>query len=241
MRIMGVGMRTEPLTEGALYQLMSWLSPSFPVGAYTYSHGIEFAVEDGLIPDRDSLAGWVEAIITHGAGRIDAVLFRAAWQSVNDNDRDLLAWAAEMADVYRATPEMALESSGQGQAFCDTLLDVWPDPQFAAWAGKFSDFDRPVSYAVVVGVAASIAGIPLKHALIGYLHALAANLVSAGVRLVPLGQTDGQKALAALETPVHHAADNALHRSVDDLGSTTPMVDWTSMKHETQYTRLFRS
>lgn len=234
-------MRTEPLTEEALYQLMTWLSPSFPVGAYSYSHGIEFAVEDGLITDRDSLAGWVEVIITHGAGRIDATLFRAAWQAVNDNDQGLLAWAAEMADAYRATPEMALESNKQGQAFVDTLRNVWPDPQFAAWAGKLSDFDRPVAYAVVVGLATSVAGVPLKHALIGYLHALAANLVSAGVRLVPLGQTDGQKAQAQLETPVRTTADSAVHRSIDDLGSAVPMVDWTSMKHETQYTRLFRS
>jgi len=229
------------LTEQCLYRLMTWLSPSFPVGSYTYSHGIELAVEDGLITDRYSLCHWVKSIVMYGTGRIDATLFRAAWQAVNDDDPDTLAWAAEMADVYRATPEMALESSGQGHAFIKTLRNVWPDPEFMAWAEKLTDLDRPVAYVVAVGVAAGVAKVPLHHALIAYLHALSANLVSAGVRLVPLGQTDGQRAQAALEAPVRAAADQALSRPIDDLGTAAPMVDWTSMKHETQYTRLFRS
>ena len=234
-------MPTENITVEALYRLMTWLSPSFPVGAYTYSHGIEFAVEDGLITDRDSLTNWVEAIVTYGAGRIDATLFRAAWQAVNDDDPDALAWAAEMADVYRATPEMALESSGQGHAFLDTLSNVWPNPDFMAWAGKLTNLDRPVSYTVAVGIAAGVAKVPLHHALVAYLQALSANLVSAGVRLVPLGQTDGQRAQATLEGPIRAAAGSAISRPIDDLGSAAPMVDWTSMQHETQYTRLFRS
>jgi len=234
-------MITEKISDGALYRLMTWLSPSFPVGAYTYSHGIEFAVEIGLVADRDSLTDWVEAIVTQGAGRIDAALFRAAWQAVNDDDQDMLIWAAEMADAYRASPEMALESSGQGRALLDTLRNIWPDPLFMAWAGKLNNVDRPVAYAVAVGVAAAVAGVPLHHALVAYLHALAANLISAGVRLVPLGQTDGQKAQAALEGPVRAAAEQCQSRSINELGGAAPMVDWTSMQHETQYTRLFRS
>jgi urease accessory protein len=229
------------LTEQALYRLMTWLSPSFPVGGYSYSHGIEFAVEDGLVCDRDSLARWVEAIIVFGAGRNDAVLFGAAWQAVTDDDPDTLASAAEMADAFRATPEMALESTGQGQAFLDTLAAVWPDPRFGKWTAALARMDRPPAYAVAVGAAAAVAGVPLNHALVAYLHAMAANLISAGVRLVPLGQTDGQRAQAALEAPVRAAAGQALRRTLDDLGGAAPVVDWTSMQHETQYTRLFRS
>ncbi len=234
-------MVTATITEQGLYRLMTWLSPSFPVGGYSYSHGIEFAVEEGLITDRESLTRWIEAIITFGAGRNDATLFRSAWQAVSDDDPDTLAWAAEMADAFRPTPEMALESTAQGHAFLDTLIKVWPDPLFLAWAGKLSDLDRPPAYAVAIGVAAGVARIPLRHALIAYLHAMAANLVSAGVRLVPLGQTDGQLAQAALEAPVRLAAEHAMKRPLDDFGAAAPMVDWTSMKHETQYTRLFRS
>ncbi len=234
-------MATAMITEQALYRLMTWLSPSFPVGGYSYSHGIEFAVEDGLITDRDGLARWVEAIIVHGAGRNDATMFRAAWEAVADGDPEMLAWAAEMADALRATPETALESTGQGQAFLDTLVAVWPDLRFGNLAGMLAGMDRSPTYAVAVGVAAAVAGVPLSHALVAYLHAMAANLVSAGVRLVPLGQTDGQMAQAALEVPVRAAADRALTRPLEDLGTAAPMVDWTSMKHETQYTRLFRS
>ena len=234
-------MSTDKITDSGLYRLMTWLSPSFPVGAFSYSHGIEFAVEDGLVLDRDTLARWIEAIVLHGAGRNDATLFRAAWQSVTDDDPEALAWAAEMADAYRATSETSLESTGQGRAFYETLSAVWPDPQVLKWAGVLSRLDRPPAYAVTIGVAAAAAGIPLRPALVAYLHALAANLVSAGVRLVPLGQTDGQLTLAALEAPVHAAADNALRRPIDDFGACAPMVDWTSMQHETQYTRLFRS
>lgn len=229
------------LTEQALYRLMTWLSPSFPVGGYSYSHGIEFAVEDGLITDRASLTRWVEAIINHGAGRNDATLFRAAWQAVTDDDLGILTQAAEMADALRATPEMALESTAQGRAFLDTLTKTWPEPKFQHWAKTLTGLDRPPAYAVAVGIAAASAGVPLGLGLVAYLHALAANLISAGVRLVPLGQTDGQLSQAALESPIRTAADQAIHRPLDDFGSAAPMVDWTSMQHETQYTRLFRS
>ncbi len=229
------------ITEQALYRLMTWLSPSFPVGAYTYSHGIEFVVEEGLITDRDSLAGWVEAIVTLGAGRNDATLFRAAWQAVCDNDTDTLVWTAEIADALRPTSEMALESTAQGQAFLDTLGAVWPNPIFHDWSKTLTQTRRPPAYALCIGVAAAVAGVPLRLALIAYLHALSANLISAGVRLVPLGQTDGQLIQAELEQPVHLATEQALTRPIDDFGASTPIVDWTSMQHETQYARLFRS
>ncbi len=234
-------MATAMITEQALYRLMTWLSPSFPVGAYTYSHAIEFAVEEGLITDRNSLCNWIKAIITHGAGRNDASLFRTAWQAVRDNDTDTLVWAAEMADALRPTPEMALESTAQGQAFLNTLGAVWPDPIFHDWSKTLIQTERPPAYVLCTGVATAVAGVPLRLALVAYLHALAANLVSAGVRLVPLGQTDGQLVQAELEQPVHLAAEQALTRPIDDFGAAAPMVDWTSMQHETQYTRLFRS
>ena len=236
-----MAMTIENVSERGLYRLMTWLSPSFPVGAYTYSHGIEFAVEGALITNRGDLQGWIEAILRHGAGQTDAVLFRAAWQAVNDDDPKLLAWAAEMADALRATPEMALESTAQGQAFLETLSKVWSEPALQKWAKELAGLDRPPAYAVIVGIAAAVAKVPLRHALVAFLHALSANLVSAGVRLVPLGQTDGQLTQAALEVPAHEAADRAISRPARDIGASAPIVDWTSMQHETQYTRLFRS
>jgi urease accessory protein len=100
---------------------------------------------------------------------------------------------------------------------------------------------RPPAHAIAVAVVTACAGIPLEMALSGFLHAFAANLVSAGVRLVPLGQTDGQRAIAELDPIVHHAASRALAARLEDLGGCAPMIDWAAMSHETQYTRLFRS
>lgn len=235
-------MTTKAVLSGAgLYRLMAWLSPGFPVGAYTYSHGLEFAVEENLITDRETTTRWIEGIVRHGTGRMDADLFRLAWEAAREQNDDRLAWAVERADVLRGTGEMALESAAQGRAFVDTLLAAWPDPAFERFQNLLDRLERPPAYAVAVGVAAAQLGVDLQSALTAYLQAVAANLVSAAVRLVPLGQTDGQKALAALEATVAEAVRTAFERDLEDLGSVAPMVDWTSLRHETQYTKLFRS
>ena len=143
--------------------------------------------------------------------------------------------------AFRGTAEGALESAAQGAAFVAAVRAAWADPAFLAWAAEEEASGRTPAYAVAAGVAAAAAGVPLIPAAGAFLHGLAANLVSAGLRLVPLGQTDGQKALAALEAPVLDAARAASSRPLDALGTATAMVEWTSMGHETQYTRLFRS
>jgi urease accessory protein len=228
-------------TETALYTLLAWLSPSFPVGAYTYSHGLEYAVETGLVTDRNSLVNWIETIMTQGNGRSDAILFGAAYRAVMAEDAEQLAWIVERADTLRGTTEMALESAAQGQAFLDTVRAVWHHVDLEDWAKTLQTMQRPPAYAVAVAVVAARQGLPLEMTLTAFLHAMAANLVSAGVRLIPLGQTDGQKAIRTLATPVLAIVKNTLTQTLDDLGSAAPMVDWTSMRHETQYTRLFRS
>lgn len=229
------------LTDKGLYRLMSWLSPAFPVGAFSYSHGIEYAVEAGRVTDARTLTGWIETILAHGAGRADATLFCAAWRAADAGDDKALDWAAERADILRPCSEMALESSAQGAAFLETVRKVWDEPRLADWAARLAEMDRAPAYCVAVAAAAAWLGVPLRPALTAFLQAVSANLVSAGVRLVPLGQTDGQRAVAALETTVIAAVDAALARPLADLGGAAPMVDWTAMMHETQYTRLFRS
>lgn len=230
-----------PLDDRGLYRLMTWLSPNFPVGAFAYSHGLEYAVETQDVRDGDSLTQWVGGIITFGAGRVDGALFRAAWEAVRANDDEKLAETVARADALRGTSEMARESSAQGRAYLGTLLKTWPQPRLQAWADALAEQQREPAYGVAVAVAAALADVPLKAALVALLNAFAANLVSAGVRLVPLGQTDGQRAMADLEAVVINAADQILQRDADDVGSAAIMVDWMSMQHETQYTRLFRS
>jgi urease accessory protein len=231
-------MNTEPITDEALYRLMAWLSPGFPVGSYAYSHGLEFAVEDGLVTDEASLCTWIEGVLSLGAGAIDGPLFAAAWRAGGDA---ALLEIAELADCYRATAEMALESGAQGTAFLNTVAETWISPEFAHHADILRRQDRPIAYAVAVGVAAADAGVPLRAALIAYFHAFAANLTSAAVRLIPLGQVAGQRIIEDLRAPVSAAAHAAMEIPVDEIGSAGALIDWTSIAHETQYTRLFRS
>ncbi|OSQ40683.1 urease accessory protein UreF [Thalassospira mesophila] len=229
------------LNPAGLMRLMTWLGPSFPVGAYSYSHGVEFAIEDGRVKKCDSVITWVEGVLAFGAGRIDGVLFCQAYEAARNRDLEGLIAIGIDADCRRGTAEMALEATAQGRAFVSTLTQVWDDALLASWAASMRDDDRLPSYSVAVAIAAAGADIDLRSALTAFFHAMGANLVSAAVRLVPLGQTDGIRAIAALEGAVELAVIKAMETDPDDIGACAPLIDWTSMKHETQYTRLFRS
>jgi urease accessory protein len=224
------------MDSAGLFRLMAWLSPAYPIGGFSYSHGVEYAVEVGLVADRETLADWVGRILTEGAGRLDAMLLRAAYEAADDPAR--LDEIADLAAAFRSTAETALESAQQGAAFLATTRAAWPDARLDAFAMRRGD----ETMALPVVAALALAGrVPIELALLAYLQAFAANLVSAGVRLIPLGQSDGQKALAALEPAVRRATEAALASPPEEIGAATPMVEWTSMRHETQYTRLFRS
>lgn len=220
-----------------LLRLLTWASPAFPTGAFSYSHGIEFAVEEGLVKNAAQLQDWVGWIVRHGALHADAVLLAHAYRAAEAGRHSELDEIAALAAAMRGTAETALESMQQGAAFFDTAQAVWPAKRMAAFLKR-----NGAKPALPVAVALTCADvIPLPETLGAYVHAGAANLVSAGVRLIPLGQTDGQRSIAALEAPVAGAVERALATSLDDLATAAPMVDWTSMRHETQYTRLFRS
>jgi urease accessory protein len=287
---------TEPRTASrdrgaALYRLLAWLSPSFPTGAFSYSHGLEAAAAAGAVHDRETLQSWIAAIVALGSGRIDADILSDAYRAALAQDGAALDAANLRGCAYRATAELALESSQQGEAFLNTCLTAWPDGFLADWAARKNpsppfrgeregpgakrwegevgslrrDTEIPhltpalsapeggegvrttgvagegVCHSAVFGAAAARAGIALDDALIGYLHAFAANLMSGGLRLGLIGQTDGQRILAALEPVVAGAAAAAKNRDPADFGAATFAVDLVSMAHETQYSRLFRS
>lgn len=230
-----------PITDSGLLRLMAWLSPSFPVGAYAYSHGAEYAVESGRVLDRKAAERWIAFIVEYGTGRVDGDLFVASYLAAEENDTRKFVEVAAWADALKGTAELGLESRVQGQAFLDAVLASWPDGALAEFAQGLKRAGVKPSYSISVAAAAAFAGVGLQAALGAYLHAFAANIVSAIVRLVPLGQTDGQKIIAALEPVVERAMASALERDPGDLGSAAFAVDWMSMKHETQYSRLFRS
>ena len=225
----------------SLLRLQSWLSPAFPIGAYSYSHALEWAVEASYVHDRKTLVEWLAADLRYGSGRNEAIFFCEAWRNTAVHDRSRLFETAELAAAYRATQEFALEASQQGAAALSMLHEVWPD-RILHWLSR-SMRDRGVqpTLSVVLGVRLARADIPLSLALPAFLQSYVANQITAGVRLIPLGQTDGQKAVAQLEEAVLAASAEAEKASLDDLGSAGFMVDLSSMAHETQYTRLFRS
>ena len=225
--------------DATLYRLLSWLSPMFPIGSFAYSHGLETAVASGRVRDGHSLQGWIAAVLGHGLGRIDADILREAHRAALVADVEALDVANQRGLAFRATTELALESTAQGEAFLATCRAAWPDPRLDDWAARLDG--RPVCYAAAVGAATGCAGIPLVSTLTAYLQAMAANLVSAGLRLGMIGQTNGQRILAALEPIVGAAVASALTRGPGAFGGATFAVDLASMAHETQYTRLFRS
>jgi urease accessory protein len=220
-----------------LYRLLGWLSPLFPVGAFGYSHGLEAAAENGAVHDRGSLERWIGTVVWRGGGRVDADILRDAHRAAAAADVAALDDANRRGLAYRATAELALETTAQGGAFAAACAAAWPDALFDAWAAAAP----AICYPAAVGGALARAGIPLADALVGYLQAMAGNLVSAGLRLGIVGQTDGQRILAALEPSVIAAAMAAVTRNPADFGAATFAADLASMAHETQYTRLFRS
>jgi urease accessory protein len=229
------------VSQLALLRQQSWLSPAFPIGSYSYSHSIEWAVEAGYIHDRKSLVDWLEADLCYGSGRNEAIFFMDAWRSVIDDDREKLLEIAELAAAFRSTCEFALETTQQATACLATLRRVWPDRLIESLSELLSELRIAPALSVVLGVRTAAQSIPAGLALPAFLQSYLANLVTAGVRLVPLGQTDGQLAIAELEPAVLAVAAQAEEATIQDLGSAAFMVDLASASHETQYTRLFRS
>jgi urease accessory protein len=222
----------------ALYRLMTWLSPSFPVGAFSYSSGIEWAVEAGDIADAATFRDWLAAMLTEGAGFCDAVFAVQTHRAVTSHDDASLREIAELAAAFVPSRERQLETSTQGRAFIDIARAAWScdglDEVITACGDR-------IVYPVAVGLVSAAHGIPLEPALHGFLHAVVSNWISAGARLIPLGQTDSQRVLAQLEPDVAVTARRAMSASLEDLGSATFRADLASLRHETQYTRLFRS
>ena len=226
----------------AMLRLQSWFSPLFPTGAYSYSHGLEWAVETRYVHDRATLVAWLEADLCYGSGRNEAIFFIEAWRCTANDDRANLCTLAELAATLRSTAEFALESSQQASACLATLRRVWPDEILEWLAEMLREHDVRPTMAIVFGVrCAREEHVPASVALPSFLQSYSANLVNAGVRLIPLGQTDGQLAISELEEAVLFASTEALQSTVNQLGSAAFMVDLASMAHETQYTRLFRS
>lgn len=203
--------------------LAQWFSPAYPVGAFAYSHGLEWAVDSRDVTDANTLRDWVVTALRYGAGAADALFLAAAFRADDPADTDATARA------FAASSERLAESVLLGEAFCRATRGIWDMPIPA------------LTYPVAVGYAAGREQLPLELTLRMYLQAFASNLVTAGLRLIPLGQTEGHRLIRALTPDFAELAEQAVRGSIDDLTSTAFLTDIASMKHETQYSRIFRT
>jgi urease accessory protein len=219
-----------------LLKLLTFLSPAFPVGAFSYSHGLEWQIDCGAIRTADTLQAWLSDLLEVGSAWNDCVLFAEAHRAAAAGDQPRLYAVADVAGAISASRERHLESTAQGRAFLDTVFATWP----CASAQHLLN-ENSAAYPVAVAAVAADHQIPLASALPAYLNAFTANLVSVGVRLVPLGQNAGLAVLAALHPLIATTARRAENSTLDDLGSAAILSDIASMRHEDQYSRVFRT
>lgn len=225
-------------TRNSALPLQIWLSPAFPVGSFAYSHGLEWAVEEGDVRDAATLAGWIGGLVAHGAPRNDAILLAQAWRAAATRDVAGVGEVNELALALSGSSERLLETATQGTAFLTAIASAWPAPHLDACMKAAG---AQTAYPVAVGIAAALHGISLEPTLEAYLVAWVGAIVSAAVRLGVIGQTDGQRTVADLVGDLRLRAVEAATATLDDLGTAAFRSDIAAMRHETQYSRLFRS
>jgi len=215
----------------ALLRLMAWMSPAFPVGGFSYSGGLEKAVEDRRVSDAAGLYGWVEVLLRSGSLWNDAVFLADAWR--NGTDAVALSEAADLARALAGSAERYRETVLLGDAFV-AAAGAWPHAVLEL-------LPKEVPYPVAIGAVAAGHGVPLRETVAAFLHAGVSQIVSAGIRLGVAGQKDGVAILAESEASIGEMAARAVQSTLNDLGSATVIADTATMRHEMQGTRLFRS
>ncbi|MCJ2123078.1 urease accessory protein UreF [Methylobacterium sp. J-077] len=236
---MAATITTTPMAESLdALRLMAWLSPGYPVGAYAYSHGLEWAAETGDVCDEPSLTAWLADVCAHGALRNDLILAAHAHRAAGSDSLDTIVAINDLALALAPSRELHLETSQQGRSFLDATLGAWPCKTFSHVAERLPG---PVAYPVAVGAAAGAHGMALPPLLAAYGLAFVQNLVSAALRAAPVGQAAGTRVIAALTPRIVRLAKEAHEADLDAIGSATFRLDLGSFRHETQYSRIFRS
>ncbi|GAA6194366.1 urease accessory UreF family protein [Phaeobacter sp. NW0010-22] len=213
------------VTATDILTLTQWFSPAYPVGAFAYSHGLEWAIDAGEVTTAEQTGAWIAEVLRNGAGWNDSLFLGAAYQAEANDLSEIDA----MSCAFSASAERMKETRLQGEAFCEITSKVWS-----------ADL-RGLTYPVAVGRAARLRGLPLDLTRQFYLQAFMANLVAVAMRLVPLGQTEGQKLIRELTQLCSQIVADASGASLDELGNSAFLSDIAAMKHETQYSRIFRT
>ncbi|WP_295964411.1 urease accessory protein UreF [uncultured Bartonella sp.] len=215
--------------DASLLRLMTLFSPVFPVGGFAYSHGLEQAIHENSIQNAEDLFDWLDALANHGSLHNDVVLIAEAWRST-DQGQPIIT-LVEIANANAASRERFLEIDLQGRAFCTSV----------AQTGFSKEIYKTLPYPIAVGVLGHQMEISLPSVLTAYLHTFLSNLVQAAIRLVPLGQSDGVKTMAKLERTILAITENSDKLTLDNFGSCCFLSDIMAMRHETLYSRIFRS
>ncbi len=211
------------MDDAALQTLAAWLSPAWPTGAFAFSHGLEWAIVAGDVDDAETLRDWIADCLAHGSGRCDAILLAAAWRDPASEE------VADFAAALAPSAERLDETASVGAAFA------------AITGASFGPEAAPAPWPVALGRAAAAHALPLGPALTLFLQAYAHNLLSVGVRLIPIGQTEAARALAALLPLIRETAAQAEAATPEEIGGCALRADLAAMRHETQTVRLFRS
>lgn len=230
-------------TGNALLCLLQLASPVLPVGAYSYSEGLETLVDTGTIKNEQSLKHWLEQELRYGAIRIEAAVMVRAYQVAQLGDTEALGYWNNWLSALRETEELRQQSWQMGRSLIRLLLELQPleTRKNASLQSLANAAGLPCNFAIAFGIAAANWQIDVPAALLGYLHSWATNLITTGVKLIPLGQTAGQQLLLKLNPHLICATGEILALEDDDLNSCSWGLSLASMGHETQYTRLFRS
>ena len=214
--------------------LLAWFSPALPIGAFSYSHGLEMMCETGAISDRATAFEAIDAALRHGAGWTDGVFIAQAHAAALAGDGAAVDSLLALAKALAPSRERWEEAVQQGTAFIAVTEAVWPGQTLLTE-------DTPIPLAIAVGVVGAAYTVPVMPLVQAHLSGFAANLVSAAVRLVPLGQTDGQRLTRDLGPVCAEVARTSAAAPLGDVGGFTPGLDIASMHHEDQHVRLFRS
>lgn len=219
-----------------ILHLLQLASPALPVGAYSYSEGLETLVEQGVIYEHNSLGNWIKQELHYGAIQLEAAVMVRAYRSLSQNDLAALSYWNAWASAAKETTELRSQSWQMGNSLIALLRNL--EPQLDS---VVSILGTPCNYSIAFGIAAAYWQIDLSNALLGYLHSWTSNIISAGVKLIPLGQTAGQKLLLELGDQLAISTQAILLLEDKKLQSCSWGLALASIAHETQYTRLFRS
>ena len=201
--------------------LFSWFSPNFPIGSFNFSHGLEAAVEMKFIHDSFTLENWISNLITDGSGKTDVILLSNAYRGKNIN---------ELALALCPSKERWIESIKLGKSFSKNIRDNWS-----------YNIEDDLTFPVALGKAGSFFSIPLDQLLIIFLQSFASNLITFGIKHIPLGQSAGQKILINLIPVIQAQSMKYKNYDITDIGSSAFISDLASMYHENLKNRIYQT